>query len=188
MSELMLDVSQAVELKLAFRRCGWNNAQIKTLSEGDILAKVLQVIAGQAEITYPEHLINTDAAPFIPEDWTWTVEKHLTNGIYKFSPDHVSLFLSDKQKKSCIKGHKLRKELAGKPVLNANVLDYLLAHQELIPESWKGKTIFFWGTIYRSLLVGLSVRYLHWDGSKWGWDDRWLDRGFSAGRPAAVAS
>ena len=49
-NDLMLDVSQAVELKLAFRRNGWNNAQIKTLSEGDILAKVLQVITGQAEI------------------------------------------------------------------------------------------------------------------------------------------
>lgn len=49
-NDLMLDVSQAAELKLAFRRNGWNNAQIKTLSEGDILAKVLQVITGQAEI------------------------------------------------------------------------------------------------------------------------------------------
>lgn len=49
-NDLMLDVSQAAELKMAFRRNGWNNAQIKTLSEGDILAKVLQVITGHAEI------------------------------------------------------------------------------------------------------------------------------------------
>lgn len=58
-NDLMLDVSQAAELKLAFRRNGWNNAQIKTLSEGDILAKVLQVITGQAEIKLiPEPIRN----------------------------------------------------------------------------------------------------------------------------------
>ena len=58
-NELMLDVSQAAELKLAFRRNGWNNAQIKTLSEGDILAKVLKVITGQAEIKLiPEPIRN----------------------------------------------------------------------------------------------------------------------------------
>lgn len=58
-NDLMLDVSQAAELKLAFRRNGWNNAQIKTLSEGDILAQVLQVITGQAEIKLiPEPICN----------------------------------------------------------------------------------------------------------------------------------
>lgn len=49
-NDLMLDVGQAAELKLAFRRNGWNNAEIKNLSEGDILADVLKVIKGQAEI------------------------------------------------------------------------------------------------------------------------------------------
>jgi len=49
-NDLMLDVSQAAELKLAFRRNGWNNAEIKTLSEGNILGEVLKVIKGQAEI------------------------------------------------------------------------------------------------------------------------------------------
>jgi hypothetical protein len=63
-NDLMLDVSQAAELKLAFRRNGWNNSQIKTLSEGDLLGKVLQVITGQAEIRMIEHLIDLDAAPF----------------------------------------------------------------------------------------------------------------------------
>lgn len=29
-----------------------------------------------------------------------------------------------------------------------DVLDYFLDHPEEIPESWKGKLIFFWGTIY----------------------------------------
>ncbi|MFA6081855.1 MAG: hypothetical protein WC773_00355 [Patescibacteria group bacterium] len=49
-SELMLDVGQANELKLAFRRCGWTNEEIKKLSEGDTLVGVRQVIRGEATI------------------------------------------------------------------------------------------------------------------------------------------
>lgn len=50
-TELMLDVGQAQELKLAFRKHGWTNAEIKRLSEGDLLAQVLMVMRGQAVIT-----------------------------------------------------------------------------------------------------------------------------------------
>jgi|GEM_PF-439204 len=50
-NDLMLDVSQAAELKLAFRRNGdWTNADIKTLSEGTVLGDVLKIIRGQAEV------------------------------------------------------------------------------------------------------------------------------------------
>jgi len=47
-NDLRLDVRQTAKLKLAFRRHGWNNAEIKTLSEGYILADVSKVIKGQA--------------------------------------------------------------------------------------------------------------------------------------------
>lgn len=50
MSDLKLDVDQAGELKAGFRRADWTNAEIKLLCEGDILAKVRQVICGRAEI------------------------------------------------------------------------------------------------------------------------------------------
>jgi hypothetical protein len=50
MSNLMLDVDQAGELKAAFRRNDWTNGQIKKLCEGDILAKVRLVLEGTAEI------------------------------------------------------------------------------------------------------------------------------------------
>jgi len=47
--------------------------------------------------------------------------------------------------------------------MNANVLDYLLAHPELIPEDWKNKYVFFWGTIYRYSSGGLrSLPLLEW--------------------------
>jgi len=38
--DLMLDVSQAAELKMAFRRNGWTNAMIKDLSGGSVLTEV----------------------------------------------------------------------------------------------------------------------------------------------------
>jgi hypothetical protein len=50
MGDLMLDVDQAGELKAAFRRCGYNNAEIKQLSTGDTLAQVRNVLRGLAEI------------------------------------------------------------------------------------------------------------------------------------------
>jgi len=185
-NDLMLDVSQAAELKLAFRRNGWNNAEIKTLSEGNILANVLQVIKGQAEIKMIERLIDCDSAPFIPNGWS--VEEHKKGGMFKFNPEKISLYLSKKQRKGIIGGHDLRKELADKPVMNNNVLVYLLAHPELIPEGWKGKHILFWGTIYRGSDDCLYVRYLGWNGSWWYWDYYCLGYDFNSNSHAALAS
>jgi hypothetical protein len=185
-NDLMLDVSQAAELKLAFRRNGWNNAEIKNLSEGDILADVLKVIKGQAEIKMIERLIDCDSAPFVPNGWS--VEEHKKGGLFKFDPAKISLYLSKEQKKGSIDGHYLRKDLSDKPVMNANVLDYLLAHPELIPEEWKGKYIFFWGTIYRNSDGYLYVRCLGWLGSKWCWYYCWLGYDFCSADPAALAS
>lgn len=184
-NDLMLDVSQAAELKMAFRRNGYNNSQIKILSEGDLLGKVLQVITGQAEIKMIEHFIDCDAGPFIPDGWI--VEEHKKGGLWKWNP-RIPLYLSKKQKKGSIGGHDLLKELSDKPILNANVLDYLLAHPELIPEEWKGKAIFFWGTIYRDSDGHLRVRCLLWDGSRWDWHYFWLDNDFGSDNPAALAS
>lgn len=185
-NELMLDVSQAHELKLAFRRNGWTNADIKALSEGNFLANVLKLMKGQFETKPIEHLIDSDSAPFVPNGWT--VEEHKKGGFFKFDPAKISLYLSKKQKKGIIGGHDLRKELANKLVMNANVLDYLLAHPELIPEKWKGKYIFFWGTIYRNSGGNLRVRCLCWYGSEWFWLFRWLDDAFMSDLPAALAS
>ncbi|OHB01610.1 MAG: hypothetical protein A3A96_02995 [Candidatus Zambryskibacteria bacterium RIFCSPLOWO2_01_FULL_39_39] len=50
MSNLMLDVDQAGELKAAFRRGHWTNGQIKSLCEEDVLSRVRMVIEGTAEI------------------------------------------------------------------------------------------------------------------------------------------
>jgi len=194
MSDLMLDVGQANELKLAFRRADWSNDDIKRLCEGNVLVDVRSVLRGHASIAIVQHVIDCDAAPFNP--WAndgWTVEEHQKGGQWKFDPKEVEFFLASGQKDGkVIEGNKLRKELAKKPVFNANVLDYLLAHPELIPDEWKadgnGNTryIFFWGTVYRDRDGDLCVRCLFWNDGRWDWSRNWLDYGWRGSDPAAV--
>ena len=133
-----------------------------------------------------EHVIDCDAPSFIPDGLK--VKEHQKSGKLTWDAPKVTLYLSDNQKDGkIIEGNRLRKELADKPVLNANVLDYLLANPHLIPEEWKGKAIFFWGTIYRRLSGDLYVRSLYWGDGGWDWRSGWLDGGGWRGDdPAAV--
>jgi hypothetical protein len=91
----------------------------------------------------------------------------------------VELYVDDTQNNNDIHGTTVRERLRGKPVLNANVLDFLLRNPHLVPEDWKKdkrgnpRRIFFWGTIYCRPNDDLYVRYLCWD-DKWGWDAYWL--------------
>lgn len=164
---------------------GFSTDDLTKLKQFGNLKGIIDILHGKAEIKYPKHLIDCDALPFIPDGVM--VEKHIPGGLWKWN-SKIPFYLSKKQKNGTINGHDLRKELDGKPVLNANVLDYLLAHPELIPEEWKNKYIFFWGTIYRSSGGGFYVRCLSWSGSRWGCSDGWLGRGFGSGSPVALAS
>jgi len=114
------------------------------------------------------------------------IKEHKSLG--KVDLSKMKLFLSGEQRAGYIDGNKLKKLLAGKKALNANVLDYLLAHPKLIPQEWEGKAVLFWGTIYRHSDGYLYVRYLYWDGAKWSWDYFWLGNNFVADSPAALAS
>lgn len=170
---------------------GYTSADVTKLKQCD-LRKILDVLRGYAEIKILEHVIDCDAPVFVPEGLEVLPESEQLpkriRGQYKFDPQKISFYLSKKQDNGIICGNDLRKELADKPVLNANVLDYLLAHQEVILEEWKGKYIFFWGTIYCHVDGGLCVRYLDWGGSQWDWRFHWLVSDFDADDPAALAS
>lgn len=128
-------------------------------------------------------IIDTDKNPKIPYDG-WKVEKHIKMGKIKW--EVPVLHLEPEQEKGYLNGNTLRERLKGKPVLNANVLDYLLEHTELIPEEWKGKCIFFWGTIYRNSGGYLYVRCLLWIGDSWDWDYYWLDNDWGGSYTAAL--
>jgi len=140
---------------------------------------------GTHELKRRELVIDLGADPFIPEGWEKV--QHQSEGLWTWNPEEVELFISPEQTKGGrIQGHKLRKLLVGKRVLNANVLDYLLEHQELIPESWKGGYTFFFGTIYRGLDGKLCVRCIFEGGSKWDWNSVWIEGSFCSNFPVAV--
>jgi len=77
-NDLMLDVSQAAELKMAFRRTMgsdgslWTNGDIKRLSEGSVLGGVLDVLNGRSKIVsafsvnpVDEEIVDGDMDPVI---------------------------------------------------------------------------------------------------------------------------
>lgn len=138
-----------------------------------------------AEAISIKHVIDCDADPFIPSGWK--VEEHQKGGQFTWDAAQVELYLSDLQKNGkAIEGNKLRKELNGKPVLNATVLDYLLEHPQLIPKEWKDKYVFFWGTIYRGSVGNLRVRDLYWSAGGWRCGSPRLGGGWHGGSPAAL--
>lgn len=178
-------VGLAHKVCLSAEAQGYTPELLNALAEHPVLfQQLLQVQHGYATITAVEHVIDCDANPFIPDGYE--VEEHQKGGQFKWDASQVELFLSVAQKKGTSEGNKLRKEIASKPVLNANVLDYLLANPHLIPEEWKGKSIFFWGTIYRDSGGRLYVRYLYWCGDGWDWGSRWLVGVWDGCSPAAL--
>lgn len=133
-----------------------------------------------------KHIINTNSAPKIPYDG-WTVESHAKMGKLDWGKIKPELYLSEKQKNGYIVGEELLSELEGKNPLNANVLDYLLDHPDLIPKEWRGKWIYFWGTIYRDSDDDLCVRCLYvCDGGSCRSDCRYVSLDFDSGFPALV--
>lgn len=63
------------------------------------------------------------------------------------SSSKIKLCIYGRQnEKSWEEGHDIKKFVSN-PLCD-HWLDYFLDHQEKIPNEWKGKLIFFWGTIY----------------------------------------
>ncbi|MEK7520197.1 MAG: hypothetical protein AAB581_03090 [Patescibacteria group bacterium] len=189
--ELMLDVGQANELKLAFRRAGWTNRDVKRLTEGFTLEHILPIVRGYAEVM--PYTIDCDANPFVPYDWH--VMEHRKMGLFEWDPTRIELFWSSDQRASSFSiadSDKVRQELAEKVVLNANVLDWLLQNPHLIPDEWMQKVngvslhTYFWGTIYANAHGDLFVRCLHrskvvrWDWGYVGFGKNWVCCGPSA--------
>ena len=105
----------------------------------------------------------------------------------------INLFLSDGQRNGhTIGGHDLRKELETRGGnVGGSILDHLVAHPELWPESWKkdsnGNTIyvFFWDDIFRHSGGDLYVRYGYWHGGLVISDYGYLGHDWHFSHPAA---
>jgi len=175
------------EFVITGSKAGWSSEDVANLSKDENLMKLFHaVLKGTHEIKSIGYLIDCDENPFIPDGWK--VEEHQKGGKIKLDISKMELYLSEKQKNGSIKGNELREELKGKKPMNTNVLDFLLKNPHLIPEEWKGKHIFFWGTIYRYSGGRLFVRYLRWDGDGWVWGFDWLVNDFDSGHPSAVSA
>jgi len=176
---------QVHQLMESLEKAGWAPGDITRLGQFPDKEGLRRVLHGLSEITQVKHLINLDVSPFIPDGWK--VKQHIEGGQFEWSPEKVKLYLSPNQQDGkIVEGNELRKELEGKPVFNANLLDYLLEHPNLIPEEWKRKYIFFWGTIYHDSDGDLGVRCLGWGGGSWSWSDGWLGYGWDSDNPALV--
>jgi hypothetical protein len=178
-------------VEFALARAGYTHQEVKELTKGNTLGLFRNILLGHAEVKTLEHIIELNADPSTPIGWK--VVQHQQGGSFKWDPTQVQFYLSEPQRKEkSIEGNKLRKKLEGKPVFNANLLDYLLAHPNLIPEEWKkdqnGRTryIFFWGTIYRDSVGSLCARFLYWLGGKWQSSNDWLDNDWGVNNPAAL--
>ena len=189
----LYSIGQMNQVGDALENAGFTPAEVEKFRKFGNLAGIRSVINGFAEITTRVHIIDCDVAP-APFN-NWAVEEHRKGGKLVWDPTKVRLHLSPNQAEGkFIQGHKLRLELPNQCLMNANVLDYLLANPHLIPEEWKqdekGRTryIFFWGTIYRSSVGHLCVRYLYWYGGRWQTNYYWLVNDWGVDNPAAVSA
>ena len=114
-----------------------------------------------------------------------TLEKREDGKLYANGKEVVRRRVPDQMNGRAIQGHKLRKELKDVQVLNACIMDALLANPQLIPDEWKTGYTYFWGTIFRDANGNLYVEYLYWNGGRWLWHCNWLGYGWDSGRPAA---
>jgi len=173
----------------------------------DVHLELPDASTGETEIAAPEpgiavpeadivvgQTVDCSAPPFVPEGWEIRPGDQLASafrGRLEWDPGRVRLHLADGQRGNTVRGHDLKRELEGQPVLPANALDWLLEEPDgRIPESWKGKRVFFWGTVYRDLDRDrdgdLYVRCLVWDGDCWDWRYRWLVGLWDDDAPAAL--
>jgi len=201
MSDLMLDVGQANEIKMALRRAKFTSEEVERLSEGNTLAQVRSVLRGFAEVRFVGHVVDRTKAPNLPFPGC-VIYEHNGNDLVRLELRSDDLYLDNKKVVlrvvennfiGCrLTGHEVYSALGNSPVLDASVLDYLLEHLELIPESWKvnrfghTQSIFFWGTIFRDSSLP-RVRCLFWDDVCWNSNSVSLDvRCFGNRSPAAV--
>lgn len=176
------------EAIVAGGKAGWGSDEWARLArDADLMREIRKVMIGEAVITMVEHEIDLDTDPLIPERWTVLKGDHQKGGRIKWDAAKVNLYLSKKQQQGKgVIGNSLYKELSGRSLYNANLLDYLLKNPHLVPDEWKDKYVFFWGTIYRDLGRNPCVRYLYWNRGSWHWDYGRLDVVWRDHCPAAV--
>ena len=174
---------------------GTDDDMRNVLRQKDLAKDLALVILGRADVVLKkakEYIIDLDAPLRMLDDLTLLPDAEQlplrVSGKVKFDPTKVSLHLDKRQGNGLwINGNKLRKKLENVSVYGAQYGEFLYANQHLIPEGWKeAKTIFFWGSIFRSSSGNYFVSCLSFGGSQWYWSNRWLGKDWNELNPAAV--
>jgi hypothetical protein len=84
-NKFTMSTGQAHELALAFGRNGWTNADVKKLSEGDMLARLLPVIKGEAQIAVP-----ADPIFKVEVDYGLTLAEMIMAGKYDWTSSNIT--------------------------------------------------------------------------------------------------
>ncbi len=192
----------AHEFIVALAKAGWEIPDIDAMIKNeDNCRGVLAFLREDAEINYT---IDCSAAPFCPDGWQILPpeEQIPTRFTGKLKWDRQAQketfysLVNEVTFNKWVRGDKLYKQLVESRavVLPANVLDYLLAYPYLIPEEWKGKGVYFWGTIYKRpekhypRLETRCVRCLFWNAREWRWNSQSLSLDFLSTSPPLLAS
>lgn len=122
----------------------------------------------------------TLSKPVLPE---WATLQY-DNCVTSFDPSTLSIHLEPEQQNSYVRGNVLRQRLSNEQSANLATFQYLKDHLELLPDGWKDKCMFGWGTIVRDRHGDLRVPYLIEDDGRveLGW--LWLGHGWDVDVPA----
>lgn len=129
-----------------------------------------------------------DPAKFIGKGWSIAEQDERSLVLSEVNLRNIRLETMLKDGEGSVQGEeKLRRlKKSGHIRLDAKVFYALWENKSLIPESWKGKTIYFDGTILQNPDGNRYVLYLFWSGDEWRWYCLWLKRGWYGDNPSAV--
>ena len=204
MSDLMLDVDQAGELKAAFRRGDWTNAEIKRLCEGDVLSQVRLVIQGSAAIVVKEEVpkvevsldtiirVDRSVRPVYP-DWARVVmhpELESTGPVEYDLATAVSLWLHDGQKSGVGTGQVIYDHLKGHGMLAScgslqDALEIQKKGVAVFRKVFGNNVVYFWKSVVRfrdDRSLNVPSLYVHGGEVVLFW--RWLDSVWFDSSPA----
>ncbi|MBU0612431.1 hypothetical protein KKB10_00285 [Patescibacteria group bacterium] len=201
MSDLMLDVDQAGELKAAFRRGDWTNTLIKRACEGDFLAQFKRVVEGSATIipiapkkeipvTTIVH-IDRSIKPTYPDFVKKVMHPGLESaGLVEYDiATAISLWLHDNQKKGIVTGQVIYNHLKKNNMLGScgNLQD-ALAIQKLgvasFQKAFGNIVVYFWKSVVQRRNGSLDVPCLCVRGGGVVLYWNWLDDVWHGGEPA----
>lgn len=215
MSEMARHAGLVHKVMRAADRAGLTPHDLNALAEDDSrFRQIFGVMHGWMEMKSVEFKIDCDQ----PADWewgsangsNWPIERYRRHGTVTLIRNKEELFVNGRriifhtietQPTIEISGEHqiprmdetaIRRELAGKDVLNHNVMLFLLRHPQLIPDAWqwignpgrkyhKSLGIYFWGTEVRNKDGCLSVpRMYHVRTSSvwgsWGASPGWIGK------------